>query len=427
MRYFLLLFLSSFLLLNTLSAQEFGDWFENKTLRLDYAFEGDSGSQSVALDRMSQLPQWAGRIVNLSSLGRMGNGQIIVSDAETGKVIYKDSFSTLFQEWQTTDEAKVTKRSFENVLLVPFPKKKVKIEIKLRLPSGVYESALTHIVDPNDILIKKAGTFHKPTYSFVHRADTTRAAIHVVFVAEGYTADEMAKFREHAAVACQAILAHQVFGKYKDRFNFIAVETVSKNTGVSVPRTGEWRETAFGSHFDTFYSDRYLTTSNMKDVHNAIAGIPYAHIIILANTNVYGGGGIFNAYTLTTTGHAGFKPVVVHEFGHSFGGLGDEYYYQGGDALDNTYSLTVEPWEPNITTLVDFTSKWESLLAPHTPVPTPADQLSAYPIGVFEGGGYKTKGVYRSASDCRMKTNTCDDFCPACQNALEQLIKFYTE
>lgn len=201
----------------------------------------------------------------------------------------------------------------------------------------------------------------------------------------------------------------------------------SQDSEVSIPRQNIWKNTLVGSHFDTFYSDRYLTTSNVKDLHDALAGVPYSHIIILANTDTYGGGGIFNSYTLTTTGHPSFAPVVVHEFGHSFGGLADEYYYKGGDIFDTMYSLDVEPWEPNITTLVDFKSKWESILKPNTPNPTPEKDTKKSPVGIYEGGGYVSKGIYRPAADCRMKTNTCKEFCPACQRAIEQIIRYYTE
>ena len=219
---------------------------------------------------------------------------------------------------------------------------------------------------------------------------------------------------------------HNPFKNMKDKFNFVAVESVSIDSDVSVPRENEWRNTVLSSHFDTFYSDRYLTTSNVKDIHDVLAGVPYSHIIILANTDVYGGGGIFNAYTLTTTGHEAFGMVVVHEFGHSFGGLADEYYYEN-DTFSDTYPLSVEPWEPNITTLVDFDSKWKKLLKAETPIPTSVTDGAKYIVGVYEGAGYSAKKIYRPAVDCRMKTNTCKDFCPACQQALERLIKFYTE
>lgn len=368
MKYFISV-ITIFLFSSAIWAQDFDNYFIDKTLRIDYTFSGDSKSQTVSLDQLSQLPQWAGRRYNLSEVLRDGNGQVKVIEIKSGKVIYMEAFSTLFQEWLTIPEAETVRKSFENTFLVPFPKEKVSVEVSLRDKNGIYSTAIKHTVDPIDILIKKKGLKNIPAYSVIHQGGPVDKSVNVVILAEGYTASEMDSFRKYAQTTCEQIFAHDPFSKLKDKFNFYAVETISLESGVSVPRTNTWKQTAFSSHFDTFYSDRYLTTSNVKDIHDAIAGIPYAHIIILANTDVYGGGGIFNSYTLTTTGHPDFKPVVVHEFGHSFAGLADEYYYDS-DVLDNTYSHSVEPWEPNITTLIDFQSKWKNMLAPQTPVPT---------------------------------------------------------
>ena len=150
----------------------------------------------------------------------------------------------------------------------------------------------------------------------------------------------------------------------------------------------------------------------LKQLHDCLAGVPYEHIIILANTDTYGGGGILNSYTLTTAHHKQFRPVVVHEFGHSFGGLADEYFYD--DQYTNLYNDQVEPWEKNITTKVDFASKWQKLI----------DEGKA---GLVEGGGYMSRGVWRGQENCRMRTNEHPDFCPVCQDALEDIIRFYTE
>lgn len=425
MKYFFLL-ISVFLSFSILHAQNFDEFFIDKTLRIDYIFSGNDHSETISLDQLSQLPQWAGRRNNLSEVLRKGNGQIKVIDVKSGKCVYMDAFSTLFQEWQTTPEATQITKSFENSFLVPYPKDQITVEVSFRDKKGNYNTFIKHTVNPDDILIKKKGLRNITPYSFVHEGGDINKCVNVVILAEGYTATEMGKFREHAKVTCEQIFAHTPFNRLKDKFNFIAVESVSEDSGVSVPRENEWRQTAFGSHFDTFYSERYLTTTNVKDIHDSLAGIPYAHIIILANTDVYGGGGIFNAYTLTTTGHAAFHPVVVHEFGHSFAALADEYYYDK-DVLDNIHTTDIEPWEANITSLVDFDSKWKDMLASGTPVPTDIELATKYPIGVFEGAGYLAKGLYRPALDCRMKTNTCKDFCPVCQRAIEELVKFYTE
>ena len=247
-------------------------------------------------------------------------------------------------------------------------------------------------------------------------------------MAEGYTEEEMDLFYKDAQTACDAIFSHEPFKSLKDRFNVVAVATPSHDSGVSIPRKGEWKNTAVSSHFDTFYSDRYLTTRSVKVMHNWLAGIPYEHIIILANTDTYGGGGIYNSYLLTTAHHPMFKPVVVHEFGHSFGGLADEYAYD--TAPSPLYPYTIEPWEPNITTLVHFESKWKDMVPAGTPVPTPAetDSTTIYTkVGVYEGGGYTLKGIYRPTTECRMKINEAPRFCPVCERSLEKTIHFYTD
>ena len=243
-------------------------------------------------------------------------------------------------------------------------------------------------------------------------------------LAEGYTEKEMDVFYQDAQRTCESLFSYEPFRSMKSKFNIVAVASPSTDSGVSVPRENLWKETAVHSHFDTFYSDRYLTTSRVKSIHNALAGIPYEHIIILANTDVYGGGGIYNSYTLTTAHHPMFKPVVVHEFGHSFGGLADEYFYDN-DVMTDTYPLDVEPWEQNISTRVNFASKWKDMLPSGAPIPTPIAEKKKYPVGVYEGGGYSAKGIYRPAYDCRMKTNEYPEFCPVCQRAIRRMIEFY--
>ena len=180
----------------------------------------------------------------------------------------------------------------------------------------------------------------------------------------------------------------------------MAVASPSEDSGVSIPRLGQWRSTAFYSHFSTFYSDRYLTTSRLKDLHDALAGIDYEHIIVLANTDEYGGGGIYNSYTLTTTHHEDFRPVVVHEFGHSFGGLADEYFYEE-DMMSDTYPTDVEPWEPNVTTRVDFASKWQDMIPEGTPLPTPVEDFNTHKIGLYEGAAYS---LARTTAGCARTT-----------------------
>ncbi len=413
------------LTLDGLQAQTFSDHFADRTLRVDYLFTGDARHQRVSLDALSSLPAWAGRRNRLSELPLAGNGQATVRDAATGEVLYRTSFSSLFQEWLATDEARHADRAYEHTVLLPWPLNLVEVEIVLFDTRREVQARLVHRVDPNDELIRIEGASHLTPHRQLLHSGTPDRCIDVAILAEGYTEAEMENFYRDAGIACESLFDHEPFRSLKERFNIVAAASPSADSGVSIPRLATWRRTAFGSHFSTFHSDRYLTTPNVKAVHDALAGIPYEHIIILANTDEYGGGGIYNAYTLTTAHHAGFRPVVVHEFGHSFGGLADEYFYD--DVMTDTYPLDIEPWEPNITTRVDFAAKWQEMLSEETPRPTPASASGRYPVGLYEGGGYSSKGVYRPADDCRMRTNRAPAFCPVCQRALRRLIEFYTE
>ncbi|MDE6267099.1 MAG: IgA Peptidase M64 [Muribaculaceae bacterium] len=407
-------------------ASVFSDNFCDSTLRVDYIFGADSSGSHIMLSKQNKLKGWAGRKNNLKELPLQGTGIITVTDAELGDTIYRSSFSSLFSEWLSTPEAETTPSSFENSYLIPLPRRSAKIHIKLLDSRHQTIAEMSHLYRPDDVLIiDKTGTTPQP-HKYIHTAKDQSNAIDVAILAEGYTVAEMDSFFRHASVAVESILAHEPFKTYSDRFNFIAVASPSNDSGVSVPRFSDWKNTACGSNFSTFYSDRYLTTNKVHGVHDLLTGIPYEHIIILANTDEYGGGGIYNSYTLTTARHKMFRPVVVHEFGHSFGGLADEYFYDN-DVMTDSYPLDIEPWEQNITTLVDFTGKWKSLLPDKLPVPTPTDLSTTYPVGLYEGGGYSSKGIYRPADVCRMRNNTAEGFCPACRKAITELILFYTE
>lgn len=394
------------------------------TLRLDYIFGGTQAQPTVALSRLHKSAGWHGRTANLKHLALDGNGRVTMTDTTGRDTLYATSFSSLYNEWLTLGDS--IARAYEHTVLVPMPTEPANVELVLTDNRRQPMARHTMRVDPADILIARMP--ERPLYDTValHRGAWPGHKIQIAILPEGFTEARMSQFEEYARRTVDAILAHEPFATLADRIDFTAVEVPSADSGVSVPLEGRWSRTPFGSHFSTFNSDRYLTTPNVFAVHDALAGVPYEHIIILANTDVYGGGGIYNDYTLTTTGHKNFEPVVVHEFGHSFGGLGDEYFYED-DIMSDTYPLDVEPWEPNITTMVDFKSKWQGLVDSKTPVPTPRKKAPEYPIGVFEGGGYALHGVYSPADDCRMRTNTAQVFCPACQAWLSRLIIYYTE
>ncbi len=410
-------------------AQDFSTHFHNKTLRIDYHFVGNAEQQIVALDELASEKGWAGRRVNLSKVPVRGNGDIKVIDIESGEVLYRNAFSSLFQEWLVTDEAKEVTKSFEATFLVPFPKKEVFVEITLLSNEGEKQASLRHKVTPDDKLIRNMDSRSPQPHEYLLRSGSAEECIDVAIVAEGYTAEEMETFMTDARTACEEIFNYEPFAQHKAKFNVVAVKVPSKQSDVSVPQDDQWRETALNSNFMTFYSPRYLTTNSVHSIHDALAGIDYEHLIILANTDTYGGGGIYNSYTLTTAHNPMFKPVVVHEFGHSFGALADEYFYEHADHTDGTYKLGYEPWEQNITTMVDFESKWKDMVAEGVEIPSQPtkERQENYTIGVYEGGGYMTKGMYRPAVICRMRDNVATQFCEVCQRAIERIILYNTE
>ena len=395
------------------AAQDFNTYFADKTLRIDYNFSGNAKEQHIAVDELKLSPRWYGKRKRLAELPMEGNGQITVKDHKTGDTIYRNSFSTLFQEWLSYPEAETTSKAFENVFLVPMPKDTVDITVDLRNNRREVVASLTHQVVPSDILIRHIGEHNVTPYETLLQAKDTTKCIHIAFLAEGYQQHEMPTFINDAKIAIEALFAHEPFKSMKERFNIVAVKAPSIDSGTSEPGNGIWKQTALSSHFDTFYSDRYLTTLNLKDLHDLLAGTPYEHIIVLVNTEKYGGGGILNSYNLSMTHHPKYRPVVVHEFGHSFAGLADEYAYETEDIP--MYPHDIEPWEKNITTKVDFHGKWEDMIGKDSKA------------GLYEGAGYSLKGVYRAYPDCRMRTNENPEFCDVCKRILQNVIDFYTK
>ena len=426
-----------------LRARDFDRDFENATLRLDYVFCGDHAHQAIYFQQALRTSEWAGRRSDLAKPLLEGNGQIRVLDPETGECLYANSFSTLFQEWQVEEEATRVQKAFENCFQVPFPKHPVDIEIFLMDTHRNRSSSLKHRIDPTDILIRKVAD-NGHSSSVVWQGGPLDETIDIVVVSEGYGVSEKAKFYADAEHVAMALFRHEPFASLRNKFTIRAVFAPSQDSGASVPRRGDWKRTVADSHFDTFYSNRYLTTSAQQKVYDLIGTVPFEHIVVMVNTAIYGGGGIYNSLTIMNSDHPTFNAVMVHEFGHAFGGLADEYAY--GDQVETPYPADTEPWEPNITTLHDFAAKWQDMLPKGTPIPTPLDDLDKQDvrriwntftpeqkellnlkIGVYEGAGYQSKGVFRPVQECRMRINECEEFCPVCTRAIIRMIEYYTD
>jgi hypothetical protein len=420
-------FLAFILTLWTLSSPgqtNFEKYFTDKVLRFDFMLAGNSQKTLVYPVGMKEEQLYGGSHENLIDPFDYGNFKYEVFDAAENSLIYSRGFCTLFQEWQTTAEAKTIERSFYEVATMPFPKNRVRFVLSLRERSGIFSKLYETVIDPNDYYIRKEKPVNAAITKIYGPGDPQKC-VDLAFVAEGYTADEMNKFRDDVKKMADVLFSEAPFSDYRDKINIWAVEAVSSDSGTDIPGDKIYNNTVLNSSFYTFGTDRYLTTQDIKSVNDYAALAPHDNIIVLINSNKYGGGGVYNYYSGTTVGHPLSPKVFIHEFGHGFAGLADEYY-SSDVAYDEFYPLNVEPWEPNITTMVNFDSKWKKLVAKEIPMPTPADDKYKNSTGLFEGGGYSAKGIFRPEMDCRMKSNGSNGYCTVCREAVKKMIEFYT-
>ncbi|MDR3133313.1 MAG: IgA Peptidase M64 [Prevotellaceae bacterium] len=404
-------------------AQTFHTHFDTTRLRVDLIFAGNAEQQSVYFAGLHKEPQWGGSQTNLIEPFDYGEYCYKVFSTEN-QLLFSRGFSSLFYEWRTTEEAQNLSRAHPFSLVLPMPKQEVRLEIYERVKkTNEWRRLFTTGIHPSDRQIKQDAPANFAVNTLLHHGHPSQK-VDVAFLAEGYTAGEMEKFRADAARFMDYLFAVEPFATHRSDFNIWAVEAVSEESGPDIPHEGIWKNTAADASFYTFRIDRYLTAPNHTRLCELAWNTPYDILYVLVNTAKYGGGGVYNFYGLSMSDHPLAKDVFPHEFGHAFAGLGDEYYTSEVAYLD-FYDLEIEPWEPNLTTLVDFDKKWRGLLDKDTPIPTPDTAGYAYTVGVFEGGGYTGKGVYRPALDCRMKSNATKSFCPVCHHALEKMIEMY--
>lgn len=419
MSVFALLFMSL-----SMSAQVlFDEHFTDRTMRFDFMLAGNSTSTKVFPVSVREEPFWGGSLTNLTDKFGYGNFRYDIHDAATNTLIYSRGFCTLYQEWQSTAEAKLMERTFHEVATFPFPKNKVNFVLSIRGRDGLFTKLYETTIDPASYFI----TREKPEAAMASRiygSGDPHTSLDIAFIAEGYTRGEMEKFRADVKRMADFLFAEAPFDKYQDRINIWAVEALSQESGTDVPGEGVYVNTALSASYYTFDVDRYLTTQDIRRVNDFAAAAPHDQIIVLINSPRYGGGGVYNYYSAVTSDHQFTPQVLTHEFGHGFAGLADEYY-SSEVAYEEFYPLNVEPWEPNITTRVNFDAKWKNLIAKSVPVPTPNTKKYTGVTGLFEGGGYSATGIYRPSFDCRMKSNQAETFCEVCQNAIEAMILFY--
>ena len=403
----------------------YDQYFENKTLRLDYFHTGNSTEDSYSFDEMIEEHYWGGSKVNLLDKFDYGKYKFIVKDYQSGIEIYSRTYATLFSEWQTTDEAKQTIKSFSESVVFPYPKNAVVVEFYSRDKKNILHKKFEYTIDPNNYFIKTERAYDLKSFEVLNNTDPDKA-LDIVIIPDGYTKEEMDKFRKDCEKFAGYLFNASPYKENKNKFNIWGIEAPSQESGTDIPAENIWRNTVVNSQFYMFDLDRYLMTRDNKTLRHIASNAPYDQIFILVNTKKYGGGAIYNHYSVCVSDNNFSEYIFTHEFGHGFAGLGDEYY-TSDVAYNEFYPLDVEPLDPNLTTMVNFDSKWKDLISSDTPVPTPATKEYRKKVGVFEGGGYVAEGVYRPMQDCSMKSISVDNFCAVCRRAIEQMINFYSE
>ena len=418
MKYLFFIVAVVFFVLN--SDAQYRKFFDDKTLRLDYYHCGNSITEQFFFDELIREPYWAGSPSNLIDARGYGNNLVEMRTADTGELIYSHGYSTLFGEWQTTPEAKTTDCCYPESVVMPFPREKVIISIQSRNRKGVFEKKFEYSVDPKSRFISKERE-KLPVFDVINSGDPSKK-VDVVLLPEGYTKDQEELFTTDCHKFAEEFFKYVPFSENRDKFNIRGVWAPSEEEGPDIPGDNIWNNTRLNGSYYTFDSERYLMIKDYQGICDVAGNAPYDYIYILANTEKYGGGAIYNFYGISAAHHPDETgKICIHEFGHLFAGLADEYV--GGVEYSEFYTTDVEPWEPNLTTLTDFDRKWKNMLPKGTSIPTSGEHAKNKELGVFEGGGYVSKGVYRPWINCLMNNlHSIDLFCPVCSKSIQEMI-----
>lgn len=405
---------------------QFDQWFTEASLRVDYTLTGNAKNTTFALKELIREPYWSGSKTNLIDKLEFGNYIVRVYEPGTDHLLFSKGYQNLYGEWQTTEEAAKISKTFDESVIVPFPKKTVEVALFHKDWNDNLIEGLRLTVNPDDYFIRTADKLNLPVYdAWIGNKDITHA-VDIVILPEGYTQAEMGKFVKDCDFFVKSLFDYAPYDRYKESFNVRGVMAPSRESGCTEPGDHIYKNTVMRFSYWTFDSERYCMSTDNRDIRDLAGQVPYDQIYILVNSKKYGGGGIYNFYCSSAVSNAFSGDIIIHEFGHGFAGLADEYY-QDETGYGDFYNNDIEPWEPNITTLVNFDTKWKDMMDQDTPIPTPRVKKYEHTIGVFEGGGYEAEGIYSPHMDCLMKTFKGHEFCPVCQRAIERMILYYSE
>ncbi len=448
----------------------FETYFLDKTMRLDYFHSGNMNEEHVAIDRILSDGPWSGSKTELLDDLKLGDYFFEIFANTNNLLLYSSGFANVYGEWVETPEAEKEWGTFHESLRFPWPKAPVKVVLSKRDKQNQFIPIWSTTIDPNARTVNPADIQHDEKVFTVLENGPAEKKLDILVLGDGYTQAEMPKFHGDVQRAIDALFSTEPYQSRKKDFNVRAIETPATVSGVSRPHAGLFKRTPLSVHYSSFDSERYALTYDNRRIRDIASAVPYEFTVILINERTYGGGGIYKLYMTMAADNAFYKYLIIHELGHHLAALADEYYtspvsYQ----MDET--VTTEPWEANITALLDKENlKWKDMVTPGTPIPTPwtKDEFDPHSfavqkeraqlrssnapeeqmeelfrkqqldedaviakskynghVGAFEGAGYMAKGLYRSATNCIMFTRTLT-FCPVCQGAINRVIDQYT-
>lgn len=436
---------------------EFEKFFTGRSMRVDSFHSGTGGEEHFSLDQIVIEGAWAGRVTRLADDLNLGKYRFLVRNRSTGKTIFSNGYCSIFGEWETTGEASDgTWKTFSESFIFPEPRKPFHLVVEKRLRNGSFREIWAAEIDSQSRFADRSSIKSDLNVWTLFENGPTSEKVDLLIMGDGYTAEELEEFHSDAKDLTEVLFAASPFDARKDDFNVRAIDVVSQDSGISDPRGGRWKNTALGLTFNALDLDRYVLAFEEKRIRDIAAAAPYDFILLLFNDVKYGGGGIYNLWLTCSSDSARAPYVFVHEFGHLFAGLADEYY-SSDVAYENFESEPEEPWEPNVTALPDPAQlKWRNLVDGGTPIPTPwnkaeYDRLSstsaeisreeknklllnlvksdsyAGKVGAFEGAAYRSTGMYRPELACTMfSTQDGTGFCQVCKAAIERVIDLHT-
>lgn len=440
------------------------------TMRVDYYHTGNASQEMFSLDRVVIEPlPWPGNPRKNVDETNLGKYLFEVRDRTTNRILYSRGFASIYGEWETTDEAKSMNRTFHESLRFPAPPAPVQVVLKKRDSNNAFREVWSTIVDPADMFVDPSKPASPGPLIEIQKSGDPAEKVDFLILGDGYTSAERGKFEKDARRLVDILFAASPYKERRREFNVWALCPASAESGISRPSTGVHRASPLGASYDAFGSERYVLTFENRALRTVAAFAPYEFIEIITNSRTYGGGGIFGLYSTVAADSEQAPYVFVHEFGHHFAGLADEYYTS--PVAYTPVAVKTEPWELNVTALLDPKNlKWKDLVAQGTPIPTPwqkeeyekhsleygkrraqiraenrpesemealfrenreweirffAGEKYAGKVGAFEGAMYEAKGYYRPEIDCIMFTRS-QTFCAVCRRVIERVIDLYS-